>query len=102
MKMEALRLAYDESLKGRDTVLHRDVSARIDGRLGPSNALNRNWTNAVDCRSRLRQEKLERNLHGYMFIEKEPELGNRFSEVIVPQDVAVYGGLYLLHLIVKN
>ncbi|KAG8092324.1 hypothetical protein GUJ93_ZPchr0012g19329 [Zizania palustris] len=64
--MEALRLAYDESRKGGGTALHRDVCDRIDGHLGPSYAFDRNWTNAVDCRSRLRQEKLEINLHGYM------------------------------------
>ncbi|VAH17106.1 unnamed protein product [Triticum turgidum subsp. durum] len=43
MRLGALRLAYDWALKGEDTALHRDVSAKIAGRLGPRYAADQAW-----------------------------------------------------------
>ncbi|KAL0913127.1 hypothetical protein M5K25_016561 [Dendrobium thyrsiflorum] len=38
----------------------------------------------------------ENRLQWHEFLETGPELGNNYSEVIAPQDVATYGGLCAL------
>jgi COP9 signalosome complex subunit 1 len=65
MQLDALRLAYEASLKGEDTALHRDVTAKIAGRLGPRYALDQAWSDALDRRSLVRKEKLDSELNGY-------------------------------------
>ncbi|KQJ97504.1 hypothetical protein BRADI_3g31500v3 [Brachypodium distachyon] len=65
MWLDALRLAYDESLKGEDTTLHHDVSARIAGRLGPRYGVDLAWSDAVERRALMRKDKLDSELNGY-------------------------------------
>ena len=65
MQLDALRLAYDRTLKGEDTALHRDVSSRIAGRLGPRYAVDQAWSDAVERRSLVRKDKLDSELNGY-------------------------------------
>lgn len=64
-QLEALRMAYDEIKKGEDSHLHRDVAAKIAGRLGPDYCLDLAWSDAVDRRAEQRKEKLENELNGY-------------------------------------
>lgn len=63
--LEALRMAYDEIKKGENTQLHRDVAAKIDGRLGPAYSLDRAWADGIDRRADLRREKLSSELNNY-------------------------------------
>ncbi|RWR87611.1 COP9 signalosome complex subunit 1 [Cinnamomum micranthum f. kanehirae] len=65
MLLEALRMAFDETKKGEDTQLCREVAAKIDGRLGPAYSLNQAWVYGVDHRADLRREKLESELNNY-------------------------------------
>jgi COP9 signalosome complex subunit 1 len=65
MRLDALRLAYEGSLKGEDTALHRDVVANIAGRLGPRYAVDQAWSDAVERRSLVRKDKLDSELSGY-------------------------------------
>ncbi|VAH05512.1 unnamed protein product [Triticum turgidum subsp. durum] len=65
MRLDALRLAYDWALKGEDTALHRDVSAKIAGRLGPRYAADQPWSDAVERRALLRKDKLDSELNVY-------------------------------------
>lgn len=65
MALEALRMAYDEVKKGENTQLHREVAAKIDGRLGPAYSLDQAWANSIDRRAEQRKEKLENELNNY-------------------------------------
>uniref|UniRef100_A0ACD5U4P2 Uncharacterized protein n=1 Tax=Avena sativa TaxID=4498 RepID=A0ACD5U4P2_AVESA len=65
MQLDALRLAYDGTLKGEDTTLHRDVATRIAGRLGPRYAVDQAWSDSVERRSMVRKDKLDSELNGY-------------------------------------
>ncbi|CAL9068057.1 COP9 signalosome complex subunit 1-like [Musa acuminata AAA Group] len=65
MQLEALRMAHDEIKKGEDSHLHREVTAKIGGRLGPRYALDQSWADTVDRRAEVRKEKLENELNGY-------------------------------------
>ncbi|XP_072962986.1 COP9 signalosome complex subunit 1 isoform X2 [Typha angustifolia] len=65
MQLEALRMAYDEIKKGEDSNIHRDVSAKIAGRLGPRYLFDQSWADMIDRRAELRKEKLENELNGY-------------------------------------
>ncbi|KAJ6675420.1 26S PROTESOME SUBUNIT 6 [Salix viminalis] len=62
MKMEALRMAYEEIKKGENTQLFRDVVQRIDGRLGSDYGMDSAWCEMVDRRADHRKEKLENEL----------------------------------------
>jgi COP9 signalosome complex subunit 1 len=65
MKLEALRMAYEEIKKGVDTNLHREVSSKISGRLGPKYTVDHAWVESVENRASIRREKLENELNGY-------------------------------------
>uniref|UniRef100_A0A2P2JYE9 Uncharacterized protein MANES_05G039500 n=1 Tax=Rhizophora mucronata TaxID=61149 RepID=A0A2P2JYE9_RHIMU len=65
MKMEALRMAYDEIKKGENTQLFREVVQKIDGRLGPNYAMDCDWCEMVDRRADQRKDKLESELNAY-------------------------------------
>jgi COP9 signalosome complex subunit 1 len=65
MQLEALRMAYDEIKRGEDVQLHRDVAAKIGGRLGPRFGLDQAWVDTVTRRADQRKEKLENELNGY-------------------------------------
>ncbi|KAJ6328568.1 hypothetical protein OIU76_005861 [Salix suchowensis] len=65
MKMEALRMAYEEIKKGENTQLFRDVVQRIDGRLGSDYGMDSAWCEMVDRRADHRKEKLENELNAY-------------------------------------
>ncbi|OAY64372.1 COP9 signalosome complex subunit 1 [Ananas comosus] len=65
VQLEALRMAYDEIRKGEDSHLHREVSAKIAGRLGAQYVLDQAWADSVDRRAEQRKEKLENELNGY-------------------------------------
>ncbi|XXG76081.1 hypothetical protein AAC387_Pa08g0508 [Persea americana] len=65
MLLEAFRMAFDETKKGEDTQLCREVAAKIDGRLGPAYSINHAWVYGVDHRADLRREKLESELNNY-------------------------------------
>ncbi|RWR80770.1 COP9 signalosome complex subunit 1 [Cinnamomum micranthum f. kanehirae] len=65
ISLEALRMAFDEIKKGENTQLHRDIVAKIDGRLGPAYSLDQAWINAVARRAEGRKDKLENELNNY-------------------------------------
>ncbi|XP_058104811.1 COP9 signalosome complex subunit 1 [Magnolia sinica] len=65
MQLEALRMAYDEIKKGENSQLHRDVVAKINGRLGPAYGLDQAWADSIDRRAEQRKEKLENELNSY-------------------------------------
>lgn len=65
VELEALRMAYDEVKRGEDTMFHREVTNKINGRLGPKYALDQAWTDSVNRRAEQRKEKLESELNGY-------------------------------------
>ncbi|XP_011035139.1 PREDICTED: COP9 signalosome complex subunit 1-like isoform X2 [Populus euphratica] len=65
MKMEALRMAYEEIKKGENTQLFRDVVHKIDGRLGDNYGMDSAWCEMVDRRADQRKEKLENELNAY-------------------------------------
>ncbi|XP_052147725.1 COP9 signalosome complex subunit 1 [Oryza glaberrima] len=65
VELEALRMAYDEIKRGEDTMFHREVTNKINGRLGPKYALDQAWTDSVNRRAEQRKEKLESELNGY-------------------------------------
>lgn len=67
--LEALRMAYDEIKKGENAQLHRDVSAKIDGRLGPPYTLDLSWLNSILRRADQRKDKLENELNNYKVLE---------------------------------
>ncbi|WOL00110.1 COP9 signalosome complex subunit 1-like isoform X2 [Canna indica] len=122
MQLDALRMAHDEIKKGKDTRLYREVTAKIGGRLGHRYDLDQSWVNAVDHGTEVPRKTLEKDLNGYeayvneepiriglaslekkkyelaakKFLETSPELGNKYSDVIAPEDVALYGGLCAL------
>ncbi|GER31297.1 COP9 signalosome complex subunit 1 family protein [Striga asiatica] len=83
MELEALRLAYDETKKGANTQLFREVVARIDGRWGPNYGPDNAWADVVDRRAELRKEKLENELNAYRtnLIKESIRMGyNDFGE----------------------
>ena len=65
MRLEALRMAYEEIKKGENTQLHRDMAHKIDGKLGPNYALDAGWCESVDRRAVQKKEKLESELNAY-------------------------------------
>ncbi|KAH8488551.1 hypothetical protein Peur_059775 [Populus x canadensis] len=65
MKMEALRMAYEEIKKGENTQSFRDVVHKIDGRLGSNYGMDSAWCEMVDRRADQRKEKLENELNAY-------------------------------------
>lgn len=65
MKLEALRMAYDEIKKGEDTNLHREVSSKIRNRLGPKYTVDNAWVESVEKRAAMRRDKLDNELNGY-------------------------------------
>ncbi|KAG6748036.1 hypothetical protein POTOM_047931 [Populus tomentosa] len=65
MKMEALRMAYEEIKKGENTQLFRDVVQKIDGRLGSNYGMDSAWCEMVDRKADQRKEKLENELNAY-------------------------------------
>ncbi|GAB4844432.1 COP9/signalosome complex subunit Csn1 [Ancistrocladus abbreviatus] len=65
MQWEALRMAYDEIKKGEDTQLFREVVQKIDGRLGPTYAMDSAWIDSVERRAEQRKDKLENELNAY-------------------------------------
>ncbi|MED6135721.1 COP9/signalosome complex subunit Csn1 [Stylosanthes scabra] len=65
MKLDALRMAYDEIKKGENTQLMREVAQKINGRLGPSYELDSVWCDTVDRRAEQKKEKLENELNAY-------------------------------------
>ncbi|KMT00204.1 hypothetical protein BVRB_1g020190 [Beta vulgaris subsp. vulgaris] len=65
MRLEALRMAYDEIKKGEDSHLFKEAAQRIDGSLGPSYGVDSSWIEAVERRAEQRKEKLENELNAY-------------------------------------
>ncbi|KAM0902280.1 hypothetical protein ACQ4PT_019338 [Festuca glaucescens] len=65
MQLDALRLAYEGSLEGEDTTLHRDIAIMIAGRLGPRYGVDQAWSDAVERRSLARKEELDTELNDY-------------------------------------
>lgn len=58
MKIETLRMAYDEIKKGGNTKLMRTVVKMIDGRLGSQYDMDSAWADSIERRGKLRREKL--------------------------------------------
>ncbi|KAI3957233.1 hypothetical protein MKW98_012108, partial [Papaver atlanticum] len=48
MKLDALRIAYEEIKKGENTNLFKEVVAKIDGDLGSAYGLDQTWVDTVD------------------------------------------------------
>ncbi|KAL6008588.1 COP9/signalosome complex subunit Csn1 [Asimina triloba] len=65
MQLEALRMAFDETKKGENTQLHREVASKIMGRLGPAYEVDLAWAESIDRRADQRKEKLENELNSY-------------------------------------
>lgn len=65
MKLEALRMAYEEIRKGEDSHLYRQVMQKIGTALGPNYEFDQSWADAIDRRAEQRKEKLENELNGY-------------------------------------
>lgn len=65
MKLEALRMAYDEIRKGEDSHLYRQAVQMIGTALGPNYEFDQSWADAIDRRAEQRKEKLENELNGY-------------------------------------
>ncbi|MED6138547.1 COP9/signalosome complex subunit Csn1, partial [Stylosanthes scabra] len=63
MKLDALRMAYDEIKKGENTQLMREVAQKINGRLGPGTSSM--WCDTVDRKAEQKKEKLENELNAY-------------------------------------
>jgi hypothetical protein len=68
MRMEALRMAYDEIKKGDNTQLFKEVAHKIGGKLGSDYALDQDWIDSVERRAEQRKDKLENELNGYKVI----------------------------------
>ncbi|VAH05511.1 unnamed protein product [Triticum turgidum subsp. durum] len=95
MRLDALRLAYDWALKGEDTALHRDVSAKIAGRLGPRYAADQPWSDAVERRALLRKDKLDSELNDCIW---SPFLLDAMSDALA----CVLKSLYLQTNLIKE
>eukprot|EP00238_Polyblepharides_amylifera_P015908 CAMPEP_0196584436 /NCGR_PEP_ID=MMETSP1081-20130531/47059_1 /TAXON_ID=36882 /ORGANISM="Pyramimonas amylifera, Strain CCMP720" /LENGTH=415 /DNA_ID=CAMNT_0041905639 /DNA_START=73 /DNA_END=1320 /DNA_ORIENTATION=- len=65
VKVEALRLALEESKKGENTQLYIELLEKIGGALGPDYAADDDWVTKVDQRNNKRLKKLEVELNGY-------------------------------------
>eukprot|EP00270_Netrium_digitus_P022111 TRINITY_DN977_c0_g1_i1.p1 TRINITY_DN977_c0_g1~~TRINITY_DN977_c0_g1_i1.p1 ORF type:complete len:449 (-),score=121.18 TRINITY_DN977_c0_g1_i1:57-1403(-) len=65
LELEALRMAVDESKKGDNTSVYKEVVEKISGRLGPAYNYDKDWVDLVDKRATQRHEKLEIELNGY-------------------------------------
>ncbi|KAI3909345.1 hypothetical protein MKW92_045743 [Papaver armeniacum] len=65
MKLDALRMAYDEIKKGENTNLFKEVVEKIDGKLGSEYGLDQTWVDTVDRKAEVRKEKLESELNAY-------------------------------------
>lgn len=65
MRMEALRMAYDEIKKGDNTQLFKEVAHKIGGKLGSDYSLDQDWIDSVERRAEQRKDKLENELNGY-------------------------------------
>ncbi|KAI3985400.1 hypothetical protein MKX01_033714 [Papaver californicum] len=65
MKLEALRMAYEEIKKGENTNLFKEVVDKIDGKLGSEYCLDQSWVDSVDRKAEVRKEKLENELNAY-------------------------------------
>ncbi|KAI3925803.1 hypothetical protein MKX01_003362 [Papaver californicum] len=65
MKLEALRMAYEEIKKGENTNLFKEVVEKIDGKLGSEYCLDQSWVDSVDWKAEVRKEKLENELNAY-------------------------------------
>ncbi|KAF5451536.1 hypothetical protein F2P56_026637 [Juglans regia] len=63
MRLEALRMAYEEIKKGENTQLFREVVQKIDGKMGPD--YDSAWSEMVDRRAEQKKEKLENELNAY-------------------------------------
>ncbi|KAJ6971381.1 LOW QUALITY PROTEIN: hypothetical protein NC653_032022 [Populus alba x Populus x berolinensis] len=84
MKMEALRMAYEEIKKGENTQL--DVVQKIDGRLGSNYGMDSAWCEMVDRRADQRKEKLENELNAYRtnLIKESIRMGyNDFGDLLL-------------------
>lgn len=83
LELEALRMSLDEIRKGDNTALFKDCVEKINGRLGPSYALDQEWIDMVDRRAAQRQEKLEMELNGYKVGSLPLFLPSRFLGFVI-------------------
>ncbi|KAG6725296.1 hypothetical protein I3842_02G026400 [Carya illinoinensis] len=65
MRLEALRMAYDEIKKGENTQIFREVVQKIDGKMGPDYGMDSAWCEMVDRRAEQKKEKLDNELNAY-------------------------------------
>lgn len=65
VKLDALRLAYDEIKKGENTQLFREVVMKIDGRLGEGYEMDLGWCDGVERKMEQKKERLENELNAY-------------------------------------
>ncbi|PKI45393.1 COP9 signalosome complex subunit 1 [Punica granatum] len=83
MKLEALKMAYDEIKKGENTQLFREVVDKIGGKLGEKYGMDSAWCEAVDRRAEQKKEKLDNELNSYRtnLIKESIRMGyNDFGE----------------------
>ncbi|KAI3957212.1 hypothetical protein MKW98_012087 [Papaver atlanticum] len=83
MKLDALRMAYEEIKKGENTNLFKEVVEKIDGKLGSEYCLDQTWVDTVDRKAEVRKEKLESELNAYRtnLIKESIRMGyNDFGE----------------------
>ncbi|KAL9270775.1 COP9 signalosome complex subunit 1-like protein [Drosera capensis] len=69
-RAEALRMAYEEIMKGEDTVLYREIVGKIGGGEGRE---GREWVEGVERKVEVRKEKLEIELNAYRFCKSSGE-----------------------------
>jgi COP9 signalosome complex subunit 1 len=68
MKLEALRLAFDEIKKGEDTFLMEKTVNQIHGRLGSDYTRDDAWFDAVKKKADQKEKDLESDLTFYMVL----------------------------------
>ncbi|GAB2217307.1 hypothetical protein Droror1_Dr00000479 [Drosera rotundifolia] len=79
-RAEALRMAYEEIVKGEDTVLYREIVGKIGG---GEEREGREWVEGVERKAEVRKEKLEIELNAYRtnLIKESIRMGyNDFGE----------------------
>lgn len=87
MQLDAFKMVCDETKKGEDTKLFKEVVQKIDGRLGPDYGLDLRWIEAVDYEAELKREKLEKTISDYLVIRRYIIVN--FNDMVLIESVCV-------------
>ncbi|KAI3932174.1 hypothetical protein MKW92_038431 [Papaver armeniacum] len=80
MRLEALRVAYDESKNGLDTELFKEIVQKIDNQLGSEYCLDLDWVESVDRDADIKKEKLENELNACSVTTMNESIRMRFKD----------------------